>query len=93
MTLREAMCSRVGTIEAERQIGRGASAWVVERTTAMLGRPLTAIVFGRNRSDALRRASTPGRLGEGWDGDVDDARRIESGWDDPIVWPFDRRAT
>jgi hypothetical protein len=46
------------------------------------------VVFGRSRSDALRRASAPGRLGEEVCDDVTDARPIDAGWDEPFEWPF-----
>lgn len=87
MTLREAMHAREGHGEAERQIKRGLRAWAVERDTPLYRRPETALVFGTCASDALRRAASPARLGEGVHGDVAYAAPIASGWDEPFDWP------
>lgn len=93
MTLREHMHGREGRREAERQIARGLRAWAVERVTPLVSTATafcreTTIVFGTCRSDALRRASAPARLGEGVDGDITTAAEITSGWDSPVVWPL-----
>jgi hypothetical protein len=91
LTLRHAMTSREGDRETAFQIGRGLSAWAIERRSSLHpGRPRTTIVFGTCRSDALRRASAPARLAEEIHNDVTDARRIETGWDEEIIWPFER---
>lgn len=84
------MHGREGERPAEDAIRRGLRAWAVERYTGSPGyrHRETAIVFGRNRSDALRRASAPARLGEEIHGDVTYATRIASGWDEPITWPI-----
>lgn len=91
LTLRHAMTSREGDRETDFQIGRGLSAWAIERRGGLQPRGLSrAIVFGTCRSDALRSASAPARLGEEMHDDVTDARKIETGWDEEIVWPFER---
>jgi hypothetical protein len=86
-TLRMAMVSREGEHETAFQIGRGLRAWAVERTT-FHDRRLTLLVFGTCRSDAVRRAASPARLGEECHGDVMRAEPVASGWDEPIVWPL-----
>jgi hypothetical protein len=91
MTLRRAMVSREGERETEHQIARGMRAWAIERRGLIQPRGCaTTLVFGRSRSDALRRASAPGRLGEEIADDVTDAREVTSGWDDAVIWPFER---
>lgn len=84
-SLRAAMYSREGVEATDFAIRRGLQAWAVERS----GWPVVqrVIVFGRSRSDALRRASAPARLGEQIYGDVDTAAVIASGWDEPFAWP------
>lgn len=90
MTLRDAMSSREGSAEADRQIRRGLRAWAVERRDDTGRRPETTIVFGTCASDARRRASAPARLGEATAHDATRVLPIASGWDEPFVWPFDR---
>jgi hypothetical protein len=87
MTLRESMRSREGAGEADRQISRGLRAWAIVRSGDR-ARPQTAIVFGTCRSDALRRASAPSRLGEELHHERTRAEAITSGWDEPIQWPI-----
>jgi hypothetical protein len=87
MTLRAAMISREGEQETAFQIGRGLSAFAVERDSLCLHRTITAIVFGKTPSDAKRRAAAPARLGEECHGDVTRAVRIVSEWDEPVQWP------
>jgi hypothetical protein len=87
VTLREQMRSREGAAETERQLARGMRVWAVERRGSCQPRGCaTAMVFGRNRSDALRRAGA--RLGEEVADDVTDARPFEQGPDEVGVWPF-----
>lgn len=91
-TLRSAMAAREGEREATRQIQAGRRAWAVERRGALQPRGRSrAVVFGTCLSDAVRRASAPGRLGEEHHDDVTDARPITSGWDQPVSWPFEAR--
>lgn len=94
LTLRAAMVAREGTRETELQIGRGLKAWAVERHGGCQPRGRsTAIVFGTCHSDALRRASAPGRLGEEISDDVTYAEPIAVGYDEPFAkcdWPFAR---
>jgi hypothetical protein len=90
MTTRQAMVSAEGQRETDFQIGRGLRAWAIERET---GHPdyrqrMTKIVFGRSRSDAVRRAASPARLGEELAADTTRAAPIASGWDEPIIWPL-----
>ncbi len=85
-TLRDAMIANEGEREVAFQIGRGASAWAVERTTQ--GRRETLLVFGICRSDAIRRTRSPARLGEEIDGDTTRAEPVASRWDEPVVWPL-----
>lgn len=91
-SLRRALYVREGIDETDRQIGRGLRAWAIERNRGRL-RPSTTIVFGTCRSDALRRASAPARLGEEIHGETTDARRIVADWDtSSFAWPFEREA-
>lgn len=76
-----------GDAETERQIARGLRAWSVQRVSPALHGRDWLTVFGTCRSDAIRRASAPARLGEEIHGDVTTAVVIASGWDEPIVWP------
>lgn len=89
-TLRAAMHTREGVEEAERQIAMGRFAWAIERWRwgchGDLYRCDTAVVFGKSRSDALRRASSPARLGEEQAGDCTITAVVQSGWDEPFVW-------
>lgn len=94
MTLRRAMLSRENSREVEFQISRGLRAWAVERRGSIQPRGCaTTIVFGKCRSDAIRRAGAPGRLGEEMCDDVTDAQPINAGWDEPFRWPFDAVAS
>lgn len=81
-----------GPAETERQIARVLRAWAVDRRGPYMPTE-TLIVFGTCRSDAVRRASSPARLGEGVHGDETRATRILSGWDEPIEWPTPWPAT
>lgn len=87
-TLRGTMYCREGEKATEFAIGLGLRAWAVERTGEYRHRAVTAIVFGKSRSDALRRASAPARLAEEMHNDVTTAVEIMSGWDSPVVWPI-----
>jgi hypothetical protein len=89
LTLRIAMVSREGKQETDFQIGRGLSAFAVERTNPHRHnyRPQTTIVFGKSPSDAKRRASAPARLAEEIHEDVTRVARITTGWDEPFNWP------
>lgn len=93
-SLRHAMYVREGVGETDRQIARGLSAWAIERRDPTyaggLSRPQTTIVFGKCRSDALRRAKAPARLGESFYGTTWDAMQIRTEWDGPVIWPFER---
>ena len=88
MTLRQSMNHREGTRPTEDAIRRGLRAFAVERRD---WRSETAIVFGRNRSDALRRAQAPSRLGESFHETQWRVAEITSGWDAPIEWPLERQ--
>ena len=88
-TLRSSLYDREGVVETDFQISRGLSAWAIERISPSQRRPVTAIVFGKSRSDALRRASAPARLGEEIGNEVTRAARITSGWDEPVDWPWE----
>jgi hypothetical protein len=85
VTLRTHMHALEGRDHAEWAIGHGFSAWAVERLT---GHPdhrvrQSAMVFAKSRSDALRKADSPARLGEGCQSDETTAVRVLSEWDDP----------
>lgn len=86
-TLRAAMYAREGVATTDDAIRRGLSAFAVERTGMGRRRSQTTMVFGRSRSDALRRASAPARLGEEVGDEESCAALIASGWDEPITWP------
>lgn len=89
-SLRARMYEREGVDQTEDAIRRGLRAFAVERATAFGPRdPETVIVFGKCASDAIRRACAPARLGEAIDGDTFRTAPIESGWDEPVVWPLD----
>jgi hypothetical protein len=86
MTLRQHMHALEGRAHAEWAIGHGFQAWAVERLTGSEGYRVTkhTAVFAKSRSDALRKASAPARLGEECHTDVTEAVRIAAHWDDPL---------
>lgn len=86
-TLRDHMHSLEGHDHAEWAIGHGFQAWAVERLTGSAGyrRKQSAMVFAKSRSDALRKADSPARLGEGCHDDVTTATKIGTDWDKPIA--------
>jgi hypothetical protein len=86
-SLRHAMYVREGVDETDRQICRDLRVWAVERFD--WHRPETAMVFGTCRSDALRRAQAPARLGESFAHTQWRVGQITSGWDEPVVWPLE----
>lgn len=88
-TLRDHMHSLEGVKHAEWAIGHGFRAWAVERLVGYRtdGFKQSAMVFAKSRSDALRKADSPARLGEGSAADVTTAARVASGWDEPIAYP------
>lgn len=87
LTLRQHMNGLEGEQHTTWAIGYGFSAWRVERDSFVLHRKMRITVFAKSRSDALRKASAPARLGEECYGDVSEAQKITSGWDEPIAWP------
>lgn len=89
-SLRRSLYSHEGIDATDTAISSGLRAWAIERTTrhATSSSRQTTIVFGRNRSDAKRRASAPARLGEEATSDLTIVAEITSGWDDSIVWPL-----
>lgn len=91
LTLRRAMASREGTRPTEDAIRRGLRVWAVERFD--WHRPETTMVFGKSRSDALRRAQAPGRLGESFADTRWRAAEVVGGWDEVVVWPLDALET
>lgn len=86
-SLRRSLYECEGVEATDDAIGRGLRAWAIQRMSSCLHRTLTAMVFGRCASDAVRRVAAPARLGEECHGDVTVAAPITSGWDDPVVWP------
>lgn len=84
-TLRQHMHSLEGVEHAEWAIGHGFKAWAIERSTGSPGYRVVkhTAVFAKSRSDALRKASSPARLGEECHGDITEAVRIVAHWDDP----------
>lgn len=90
-TLRHHMHLLEGEKHTNWAIGQGFQAWAVERLS--LGRKMSITVFAKSRSDALRKAASPARLGEECYGDTVSATRIKSGWDEPICWPVHSEST
>lgn len=88
-SLRRSMYSREGVEATDDAIRRGLRVWAVERESGSPGYRLrsTTIVFGRNASDAKRRAAAPARLGEEGADDVTRVAEITSGWETSVVWP------
>jgi hypothetical protein len=85
-TLRGALYVTEGQAATDDAIRRGLRVWAVERTRAYMPRQ-TALVFGRSRSDAIRRAGSPARMGEEIDGDLTTAVEVPAEWDAPARWP------
>lgn len=85
-SLRACMYVREGVDETDRQISRGLRVWAVARFDAP-HYPETAMVFGTCRSDALRRAQAPARLGGSFQGTQWRVAEIVGDWDGPVVWP------
>ena len=85
-SLRSSLYYREGVEATDEAIRRGLRAWAVEREG--YGLRETAIVFGRNASDAKRRAAAPTRLAEEYGSQTTRVAEITSGWDDEsFVWP------
>lgn len=83
ITLRDHMRSLEGHEHADWAIGHGFQAWAVERTSPCLHRTDSAMVFAKSRSDALRKADSPARLGLGCHGDVTTATKVGTDWEAP----------
>lgn len=91
-SIRSAMYHREGVDATDDAFCRGLRVWALERLRYG-GRSETTIVFGRSCSDALRRASTPARLGEEEFGDLTYAAEILGAPDDQVVWPAMERSS
>lgn len=91
-TLRGVLCVTEGVAATDDAIRRGLRVWAVERTRDYLPRE-TLLVFGRSRSDAIRRAGAPARMGEEVEGDLTTAVEVPAEWDKPVRWPDLRQPT
>jgi len=86
ITIRQAMESREGAAAVAFAERRGLRVWVVERFD--WHRPEIAMVFGTCRSDAVRRAQAPARLGESYANTEWRTAEVVGKWDEPFVWPL-----
>lgn len=91
MSLRENMIGREGAAGVDHAMRLGLKVWAVQRRFHGRPdeRPESVLVFARNRSDALRKAESPARLGEGAAHSEYRVARVVSGPDEPVEWPLD----
>lgn len=91
MILRRTMELREGEQPTAHAIRLSLRVWAVERIDWPGDREhrTHCMVFGRSRSDAIRRAQAPARMGEAFHDTEWRVAEVTSGWDEPVVWPLE----